>query len=133
MRDTLPAPGAQDAPAGWPARDGWRYGLLGLPLAFVALPLYVLLPHHYASAFGVPLASLGAVLLAARLLDAGVDFGSAQLVTALTIRHWAGSGSNGAAVASTVYESSVDGVTWKALPTPSVSVSPCSCRRWTWR
>ena len=76
MRDTLPAPGAQgaqDAPAGWPARDGWRYGLLGLPLAFVALPLCVLLPHHYASAFGVPLASLGAVLLAARLLDAGVD------------------------------------------------------------
>ncbi len=67
---------AQPAPAttlGLPARDGWRYGLLGLPLAFVALPLYVLLPHHYASAFGVPLASLGAVLLAARLLDAGVD------------------------------------------------------------
>jgi Na+/melibiose symporter-like transporter len=46
---------------------------LGFPLAFVALPLYVLLPHHYASSFGVPLAALGGVLLAARLLDAVVD------------------------------------------------------------
>lgn len=50
-----------------------RYGLLGLPLAFVALPLYVLLPNHYARAYGVPLATLGAVLLGARLLDALID------------------------------------------------------------
>ena len=65
-----------DAPArvwrgGW--RDGFSYGTLGLPLAFVALPLYVVLPNHYASVFGVPLALLGAVLLAARLLDAVAD------------------------------------------------------------
>ncbi len=53
--------------------DGLRYGLLGLPLAFVALPLYVLLPNHYARAFGVPLAALGGVLLAARLVDAFID------------------------------------------------------------
>ncbi|CAN5246263.1 MFS transporter [soil metagenome] len=53
--------------------DGLRYGLLGLPLAFVALPLYVLLPNHYALAFGVPLTALGGVLLGARLLDALVD------------------------------------------------------------
>jgi len=53
--------------------DSLRYGLLGLPLAFVALPLYVVLPHHYASVLGVPIALLGAVLLAARLLDAFVD------------------------------------------------------------
>ena len=33
-------------PFSW--RDGWRYGLMGLPLAFVALPLYVLLPNYYA-------------------------------------------------------------------------------------
>jgi Na+/melibiose symporter-like transporter len=62
-------------PTGW--RVGWRsglsYGALGLPLAFVALPLYVVLPNHYAEAFGVPLAWLGALLLAARLLDAFVD------------------------------------------------------------
>jgi glycoside/pentoside/hexuronide:cation symporter, GPH family len=53
--------------------DGLRYGALGLPLAFVALPLYVILPNHYASAFGIPLATLGALLLGARLLDAFVD------------------------------------------------------------
>ncbi|MBX3585609.1 MAG: MFS transporter [Ramlibacter sp.] len=55
------------------ARDGLAYGLLGLPLAFVALPLYVILPNHYAREFGVPLATLGAVLLGARLLDALID------------------------------------------------------------
>jgi glycoside/pentoside/hexuronide:cation symporter, GPH family len=60
-----------------PWRGGWRsgvpYGALGLPLAFVALPLYVVLPNHYATEFGVPLALLGAVLLGARLFDAVAD------------------------------------------------------------
>lgn len=55
------------------SRNGWRYGLLGLPLAFVALPLYVFVPNHYARAFGVPLAALGLVLLGARLFDAFID------------------------------------------------------------
>ncbi len=55
------------------ARDGFRYGLLGLPLSFVALPLYVLLPNHYAREFGVPLATLGWLLLVARLFDAFID------------------------------------------------------------
>ncbi len=55
------------------AAAGLSYGALGLPLAFVALPLYVLLPAHYAEAYGVPLAALGAVLLGARLLDAFAD------------------------------------------------------------
>jgi glycoside/pentoside/hexuronide:cation symporter, GPH family len=58
-------------------RGGWAqglaYGLLGLPLAFVALPLYVVLPNHYADKFGIPLATLGALLLGARLLDAFAD------------------------------------------------------------
>ena len=54
-------------------RNGLAYGLLGLPLAFVALPLYVILPNHYAREFGVPLATLGAVLLGARLFDAFID------------------------------------------------------------
>ena len=53
--------------------QGWRYGLMGLPLAFVALPLYVLLPNHYAREFGVPLATLGLLLLSARLFDAFID------------------------------------------------------------
>ena len=59
------------APGAW--RHGLRYGLMGLPLAFVALPLYVILPNHYARSFAVPLAALGAVLLAARLFDAVLD------------------------------------------------------------
>ena len=50
-----------------------RYGLLGLPLAFVALPLYVHLPHLYANQHGVSLATLGLVLLLARLTDAFTD------------------------------------------------------------
>ncbi|MBX3608429.1 MAG: MFS transporter [Hydrogenophaga sp.] len=54
-------------------RAGLRYGLLGLPLAFVALPLYVVLPNHYAREFAAPLAALGMVLLAARLVDAVLD------------------------------------------------------------
>ena len=57
---------AQDVAFDW--RQGWRYGLMGLPLAFVALPLYVLLPNHYARAFGVPLATLGVLLLVAMAL-----------------------------------------------------------------
>ncbi|MDP2163973.1 MAG: MFS transporter [Hydrogenophaga sp.] len=58
-------------PGAW--RRGLGYGLLGLPLAFVALPLYVILPNHYAREFGAPLAALGAVLLGARLIDAVLD------------------------------------------------------------
>ena len=54
-------------------RNGLAYGLMGLPLAFVALPLYVILPNHYAREFGVPLATLGAILLGARLFDAFID------------------------------------------------------------
>jgi GPH family glycoside/pentoside/hexuronide:cation symporter len=68
-------PATAPSAAAW--RGGWlqglRYGALGLPLAFVALPLYVVLPNHYASTFGIPLATLGALLLGARLLDAFAD------------------------------------------------------------
>lgn len=60
-------------PLAWRVRDGLRYGLLGLPLAFCALPLYVLMPNLYARQWGVSLAALGAVLLGARLLDAVID------------------------------------------------------------
>lgn len=60
-------------PGEFSARDGWHYGLMGLPLAFVALPLYVHLPHLYGQVFGLSLGLLGAILLAVRLLDAVVD------------------------------------------------------------
>jgi glycoside/pentoside/hexuronide:cation symporter, GPH family len=59
--------------AAFSSSNAWRYGLLGLPLAFVALPLYVILPNHYSREFGLPLATLGLVLLFARLCDACID------------------------------------------------------------
>jgi glycoside/pentoside/hexuronide:cation symporter, GPH family len=52
---------------------GALYGALGLPLAFVALPVYVLVPAHYATVYGVSLSALGMVLLLSRLLDALID------------------------------------------------------------
>ena len=54
-------------------RNGLAYGFLGLPLAFVALPLYVILPNYYAKTYGLPLATLGVILLGARLFDAFID------------------------------------------------------------
>ncbi len=63
-------------PPGAYALRGWAgpgYGLLGLPLAFVALPLYIALPSHYAQTFGLPLAWVGLLLLGARVADALCD------------------------------------------------------------
>ena len=51
----------------------FSYGLLGLPLAFAALPIYVHVPRFYAEVAGMELALLGAILLGTRLLDAGID------------------------------------------------------------
>ncbi len=76
LQGTTPAEANGDAAPyskAFAAASGLRYGALGLPLAFLALPLYVVLPSHYALQFGVPLASLGAVLLATRALDALLD------------------------------------------------------------
>lgn len=49
------------------------YGWLALPLAFVALPMYVNVPHWYATHYAVPLSLLGVVLLLTRLVDAVTD------------------------------------------------------------
>ena len=56
-----------------PRQSSASYGLLGLPLAFVALPVYVHLPNVYAQQYAVPLAALGGVLLFSRSIDALVD------------------------------------------------------------
>jgi hypothetical protein len=56
-----------------PLRHLLAYGALGLPLAMAALPVYVHVPRLYAEAAGMSLSLLGALLLAARLLDAGID------------------------------------------------------------
>lgn len=59
------------------ARLGWprlaAYGLPGLPLAALGIPLYVYLPTYYADDLGLGLATVGVVLLAARLWDALID------------------------------------------------------------
>ncbi len=49
------------------------YAGLGMPLAMMALPVYVLVPKFYAEATGLALTTIGSVLLGARLLDAFVD------------------------------------------------------------
>jgi Na+/melibiose symporter-like transporter len=49
------------------------YGFFGLPLAMVALPIYVYLPQFYAERAGLPLALIGAALLAARIAAAFID------------------------------------------------------------
>src|SRR5450830_697086 len=57
MAEHLPTPPASAPAALQPdlsLPQGLAYGLMGLPLAFVALPLYVVLPHHYASTLGAP-------------------------------------------------------------------------------
>ena len=74
----MSAPGARSA-ALPPARKALRlpalfaYGLFGMPLAMAALPLYVHLPKFYGDHLGVPLATLGAMLLVLRLADGVLD------------------------------------------------------------
>ncbi len=51
----------------------FAYGLFGLPLALVALPIYVYVPQFYAEQFGMSLAAIGTALLAARMFDAFID------------------------------------------------------------
>jgi GPH family glycoside/pentoside/hexuronide:cation symporter len=82
MSATLAATGA---PA-WTVLAGLRYGALGLPLAFLSLPLYISLPNHYAAQYGVPLATLGAVLLVTRAVDAALDPFIGQAVDGLFAR-----------------------------------------------
>jgi Na+/melibiose symporter-like transporter len=49
------------------------FGLLGMPLAFAALPIYIHVPRFYAEHSGLSLSLLGGLLLALRLLDAFID------------------------------------------------------------
>lgn len=56
-----------------PTRSLLAYGLPGLPLALLGLPLYVLLPSFYADELGLGLVVVGAVLLLARATDIITD------------------------------------------------------------
>lgn len=49
------------------------YGLLGLPLAMAALPVYVQIPNYYTTQLGLPLAGTGLMLFFARLIDTVQD------------------------------------------------------------
>jgi Na+/melibiose symporter-like transporter len=54
----------------------WRYaayGLTGMPLAMSALPVYVQVPAYYSTVHALPLATLGWILFAARLVDTVQD------------------------------------------------------------
>jgi Na+/melibiose symporter-like transporter len=54
-------------------RQWLLYGLPGLPLAMLGLPLYVYLPSFYAQQMGLSLTVVGAALLTARTLDVLTD------------------------------------------------------------
>ena len=49
------------------------YSLPAVPLAAIALPLYVIVPTFYADNLGISLATIGTVLLLIRLFDAASD------------------------------------------------------------
>ena len=72
---------------------GARYGALAFAVAFLSLPLYVMLPSHYASVHGLSLTLLGVVLLGTRVFDAVLDPFIGQAVDAAfgrsTGRAWA--------------------------------------------
>jgi GPH family glycoside/pentoside/hexuronide:cation symporter len=51
----------------------FAYGLPGLPLAVLGLPLFIYLPTFYAESVGIELATVGLVLLIARLWDVVTD------------------------------------------------------------
>jgi Na+/melibiose symporter-like transporter len=49
------------------------YGLLGIPIAMLGIPLYLYLPVYYHETYGLSLAVIGFALLAARLFDVITD------------------------------------------------------------
>lgn len=51
----------------------FSYGLLGLPLAVLAITYFVYLPKFYSDVVGIPLGTLGTLLLACRVWDAFTD------------------------------------------------------------
>lgn len=49
------------------------YGLPGLPVGALGVPLFIFLPTFYSQGVGLPLATVGAILLVARLWDVVTD------------------------------------------------------------
>lgn len=71
MADAAPGDDGRVATSG--SRQVLAYGMLGLPLAFAALPIYVFVPKLYSETLGLSLTLVGAVLLISRILDAITD------------------------------------------------------------
>lgn len=59
--------------ARWSTLSYAAYGLLGLPLAMAALPVYVQIPAYYSTQLGLALAATGWILFLARFVDAVQD------------------------------------------------------------
>jgi glycoside/pentoside/hexuronide:cation symporter, GPH family len=79
------------------------YAALGLPLSFAGLPLYLYVPDYYAVTHGVPLALIGVILLALRLVDAVQDpliglWVAGRVGDAAARRRMLGAGAGGMAV-----------------------------------
>lgn len=62
------------------------YGLLGMPLAMAALPVYIQVPIYYTSQLGLSLSLTGFVLFAARIVDTAQDLWIGQWVDHLARR-----------------------------------------------
>jgi Na+/melibiose symporter-like transporter len=56
-----------------PNRIIWTHGLVALPLAVIGYPLNIWVPPHYAGTLGLPLATLGLIIMIARLTDVITD------------------------------------------------------------
>ena len=51
----------------------YAHGALGLPLAVIGYPMAIWIPAHYAGSLGIGLATVGTILMLARLTDVLTD------------------------------------------------------------
>jgi glycoside/pentoside/hexuronide:cation symporter, GPH family len=51
----------------------WAHGAVGLPLAVIGYPLSIWIPAHYSGGLGISLATVGTILMLARLTDVVTD------------------------------------------------------------
>ncbi|MGL4634661.1 MAG: MFS transporter [Beijerinckiaceae bacterium] len=103
------------------------YSLPALPLALLTLPFYVIVPSYYAS-IGVPIATVGTILLAVRLFDAFTDPIAGHLSDKTVSRFgrrriWFAAGIPLTALAAYMVFSPPDQVTWQHLLIWSLALS----------
>ena len=54
-------------------RTLYAHGTLGMPLAVIGYPLSIWIPAHYSGGLGISLATVGTILMLARLTDVITD------------------------------------------------------------